>query len=216
MENQFEHLVYSRNVIELVTVGREFCHWVENVSCQERNEFVGTAIKILPLLYLKASVIPKSEIILNDFLESFVTENDYDNIRNRIMNKMGKFDEYLEVFTADMQRSEVPLSSTVSENLADIYQDIRNFLLNYRTGVTEIMNDALVELIKEFETYWGQRLVNVLRALHMVYYSNDEIADDDDNGQGDDITDNIKTDNWIISQRQMEWQNGLFKGKKKN
>ncbi len=214
MENQFEHLVYSRNVIELVTVGREFCHWVENVSGQERQEFVGTAIKILPLLYLKASVIPKPENMLNDFLESFVTENDYDNIRSRVMNKMGKFDEYLEVFTADMQRSEVPLSSTVSENLADIYQDIRNFLLNYRTGVTEIMNDALAELIREFETYWGQRLVNVLRALHMIYYSNDDLVDD--NEQGDDITENIKTDNWIISQRQKDWQNGLFKGKKKN
>ncbi len=211
MEEQFEHLVYSRNVIEFVTVGREFCNWLENVQEQDRKIFTGTALKILPLLYLKASVLPKSENMLDDFLESFVTEEDYEFVRHHVMHKMGRFDDYLEVFTADMQRSDAPLSSMVSENMADIYQDIKNFLLNYRTAVTEIMNDALVELIRQFELYWGQRLVNVLRALHQVYYGGEDLEEADESDEKDGLP---NSENWIISQRQKDWQNELFPGRK--
>ena len=34
------------------------------------------------------------------------------------------------------------------------------------------MNDALVESIEHFEDFWGQQLVNVFRAIHMLVYSN--------------------------------------------
>lgn len=211
MDDQFEHIVYSRNVIEFVTVGREFCNWLENVPEQDRKAFTGTALKILPLLYLKASVLPKGENMLDDFLESFVTEEDYEFVRYQVMRKMGRFDDYLEVFTPDMQRSETPLTSTVSENLADIYQDVKNFLLNYRTAATEIMNDALVELIRQFELYWGQRLVNVLRALHQVYYSGEDLDETEEN-QTDEPDDSFSDDD--IKERNKDWQNNLFSPKK--
>jgi len=211
MDDQFEHIVYSRNVIEFVTVGREFCNWLENVPEQDRKAFTGTALKILPLLYLKASVLPKGENMLDDFLESFVTEEDYEFVRYQVMRKMGRFDDYLEVFTPDMQRSETPLTSTVSENMADIYQDVKNFLLNYRTAATEIMNDALVELIRQFELYWGQRLVNVLRALHQVYYSGEDL-DETEEDQADEPDDSFSDDD--IKERNKDWQNNLFSPKK--
>lgn len=213
MEEQFEHLVYSRNVIEFVTVGREFCNLLENVQEQERKLFTGRALKILPLLYLKASVLPKSENMLDDFLESFVTEEDYEFVRYHVMKKMGRYDEYLEVFSADIQRSEGPLTSTVSENFADIYQDIKNFLLNYRTAVTEIMNDALVELNRQFELYWGQRLVNVLRALHQVYYSGEDIEESEEE-ISEDGDEKLNSDENMTSKQKKDWQNDLFSGKK--
>lgn len=180
MNEQFEHPVYSKNVIEFVTVCREFCKWLEDSEIESRKEFAWKALKMLPLLYLKSSILKKPELALDDFLEKFVTEADYEHIRNKINAIMGRFDDYLEVFTPDMQLSETPLISTVSENIADIYQDIKDFMLNYRTAVTEIMNDALVEIITQFETYWGQRLLNVLRAIHQVYYGNDEFDEENE------------------------------------
>ena len=45
------------------------------------------------------------------------------------------------------------------------------------------MNDALVICREHFAEFWGQRLVNVMRALHEVRYSKqtdtDEEAEDD-------------------------------------
>jgi len=173
-----KHSVYSKNVLEFVTVCREFCKWLENTEVEERDVFAWKALKMLPLLYLKTSVLEKPETVLDDFLEKIVTEKDYEYIHTRIRTIMGRFDEYLEVFTPDMQLSETPLISTVSENIADIYQDIKDFMHNYRTAVTDIMNDALAEVITQFETYWGQKLLNVLRAIHQAYYGNDDFIDD--------------------------------------
>ena len=38
-------------------------------------------------------------------------------------------------------------------------------------GNDEVMNDALFECYLSFEEYWGQNLVNVLRAIHKLVYS---------------------------------------------
>ena len=44
------------------------------------------------------------------------------------------------------------------------------------------MNDALAECIFHFRDFWGQRLVNVLRAIHMLLVSGENM--DDDNNKG--------------------------------
>lgn len=207
METDFDHPVYSKNVLEFVTVANEFCNWLEGTPTFERREFVETGRKMLPLLYLKASVLPKTEEMLeDDFLEKFVSEQDYEQILNAVLAKMGPYNDYLEVFTADMQRSVEPLTATISENLADIYQDIKDFLMSYRTAVTEIMNDALLELIQNFEEYWGQRLVNVLRALHNVAFSGENIDEDED--EEDPQEDKRNKEDWLISRMQKDWQQG--------
>lgn len=205
MENDFNHLVYSKNVVEFVTVANEYCAWIEKTMQFSRRQFIDTGVKLLPLLYLKASVLSKPELMLkDDFLDKAVTEEDYQQINNAVLFKMGPHNDYLEVFTADMQRSVEPLTASVSENLTDIYQDLKDFLMSYRTAVTEIMNDALHELISNFELYWGQRLVNVLRALHQVLYSGEELDETQDVEEVDEEKPN--TDNWLISKMQKQWQ----------
>jgi hypothetical protein len=206
MQTDFEHPVYSKNVIEFVTVAKEFCAWLENTANLSRSEFVDTGRKMLPLLYLKASVLPKSDTMLeDDFLEKFVSEEEYQQIVNAVLLKTGPYNDYLEVFTADMQRSVEPLTASISENLADIYQDIKDFLMSYRTAVTEIMNDALIELVGSFEEFWGQRLVNVLRALHEVAFNGEDIDEDED--ETDPLEDKRNTEDWLISKMQKNWQN---------
>jgi hypothetical protein len=136
-------------------------------------------------------------------------EEDYEFIRFQVQNKTGRFDDYLEVFTADMQRSDLPLTSTVSENMADIYQDVKDFLMGYRSAVTEIMNDALAELVTQFESYWGQRLVNVLRALHMVYYGGESLEEAEEELLPEADLEDKNTDHWIISRRQRDFQDDM-------
>ncbi len=206
MQTDFEHPVYSKSVIEFVTVAREFCSWLESTPSFPRSIFVETGRKMLPLLYLKISVLPKTETMLeDDFLEKYVAEEEYQQILNSVLVKMGPYNDYLEVFTADMQRSVEPLTATISENLADIYQDLKDFLMSYRTAVTEIMNEALIELMRSFEEYWGQKLVNVLRALHEVAYNGEDL--DAEDNETDQAKDTGNTEDWLISKMQKNWQN---------
>ncbi len=205
MEDSVSHIVYSKSVLEFVTVSNEFCNILENCGEYTRKEFIGIALKILPLLYLKAVVLPKTEEELADeFVDKVVDEDLYQHIQMLVRNKMGQHDDYLEVFTAEMQYSDVPLSANISEDLADIYQDIKNFIEAYKTAVTEIMNDALFETVGNFELVWGQRLVNTLRALHNVNFSGDDLSDEELEGEDGDKESN--SEDWIISKMQKSWQ----------
>jgi hypothetical protein len=80
----------------------------------------------------------------------------------------------------DMKYSDTPISAFISENIADIYQDVRNFVSVYQYELTEQMNDALYVCRDNFRTYWGQKLVNVLRPLHSLLYTNSERLDDEE------------------------------------
>lgn len=168
-------VIFDPRVVEFVTVAAEYCAFLERSEGALRNEFVDTLLKLLPLLYLKGSLLPECERMVDfDDLERFVTEDQYEVLRLTIADVMAERDDYLDVFVADMKYSDTPIRKTVSEDLADIWQDIKNFVCLFRTGVNQTMNDALVECRESFAAYWGQTLVNTLRALHEVKYSLDD------------------------------------------
>jgi hypothetical protein len=77
-----------------------------------------------------------------------------------------------------MKYSDTPVTKNISEDLADIYQDIKNFVCLFQVGINETMHDAIVECYSHFGQYWGQTLVNTLRALHDIRYNSPEENDD--------------------------------------
>ena len=176
MEKDKTSVVYGRDVMEFVTVVVEYCAFLEQAVGKERLAFVDTLTKLLPLLYLKASLLPKYEI-LNEayYSEDFVTEEDYNMVRTHIYNIMGEKDDYLDVFVEDMKYSESPILATVSENLADIYQELKNFAMRYKNAADEEeMMNVLADVKEEFQYSWGQKVVNVMRALHEVRYAEED------------------------------------------
>ena len=182
MNNDNNSSVYERDILELVTVAVEFCASVENASEKDRKIFISTMQKLLPLLYLKGVLAPKYELTEEcdaDSLSSFVSMENYDIVRNNVAFVMGEYDSFLDVFVEDMKYSDTPILSSVSENIADIYQDLKNFVCAYKDGTEEMRYDAIVMCKSNFENYWGQRLVNVLRALHEINYG-ERINEDED------------------------------------
>lgn len=165
------HFVYSSNVIEFVTVAAETCLFLEHTTEFERDDFVQKSVKLLPLLYLKTSLVNIPESVSDENVERFVTEEDYRFIIEQVEAILGPDDSYLEVFHPDMALSDTPIAAFVSENLADIYQELKDFAANYQLGDEDIMNDALVLCLTTFGEHWGQKLLNALRALHALRFS---------------------------------------------
>ena len=75
------------------------------------------------------------------------------------------------MFLPDMVYSDTPIKKCISEDLADIYQDLKDFISVFQLGLNETMNDSLVVCKEHFREFWGQRLVNTMRALHDVKHS---------------------------------------------
>ncbi len=201
MEPSSDH-IYSRNVIEFVAVANEFCKYSERASELKGDELLKILQRILPLMYLKASLLPQLNPFFEDGNEKFVTESDWLKIQNILKEKFGTANDYLEVFDERMTESEGPVVSTISENMADIYQDIKDFLLLYQTGTVEVMNDAVWECRMNFENFWGQKLVNSMRAIHRFLYSGEEIGKIEN--EFTENEENRNTSDWFITRRQKD------------
>lgn len=194
MSDNIKEIVYGSEAIEFVTVAVEYCIFLESFENLTTEEFADKVTKLLPLLYLKAQLLPTIEIDEEEqgVIEDAVTEGDYNFILNRVTDVMGQYNDYLEVFVRDMQYSDEPILAHIAENLADIYQDLRNFVTVYQLGVDEHMYEALYNCLENFKLYWGQTLVNVLRALHAVRYPVGEVSFLDD-----DLLDTNDEDEWL-------------------
>ena len=166
-----QHPVHSKNVIEFITVAAEYCLFLENSTQENTLSFIDKIIKIIPLLYLKTLLLPPLEPALYETLNQFISEEEYNLIHRQIIDLIGQYDEYLEVFHPDMPYSDTPILASISEDLADIYQNLKDTVTNFQSADLQIMNDVLAICKENFQHYWGQKSLNALRALHNVLYS---------------------------------------------
>lgn len=177
-------VIFDKNVIEFVTVAAEFCGFLERAERMNRSTLVDTTLKLLPLLYLKASLLPPCEAIGEEMPESYVTEEIYEILRINLSDILAEKDDYLEVFVPDMAYSDQPIRKCISEDLTDIYQDIKDFIFVFQLGLNETMNDSLALCKENFALLWGQKLVNTMRALHDVKYNAD--VETEGGGEGEE------------------------------
>ncbi|MBR3633385.1 MAG: DUF5063 domain-containing protein [Bacteroidaceae bacterium] len=164
-------MIYSKDVIDFVKLAADYCLKLEHSREATPRELVKAMLNSLPYLYIKGTALLETTGE-NDLMsiDPQVTEEDYNFVRNGVYDVLGRYDEYLDVFVEDMKYSDKPILRSVSEDLADIYQDLRNFLAVYRDGIEEMMTAALYEVLDNFKEYWGQKCVNVMRALHDILY----------------------------------------------
>jgi len=171
IENLPDHIVYSPQVIDFVTVAAETCLFLEHTTDFSREEFVSRGAKMLALLYLKTSMLEIPERVYEDMTERFVSEEEYNDVKGQLELLLGEKDSYLETFHPDMSLSDTPIAAFISENLTDVYQELKDFAANYQLADTDVMNDALVTCLETFGEHWGQKTLNALRALHSIRYS---------------------------------------------
>ena len=117
--------------------------------------------------------------------EHYVTEETYEVLRLTLASILAERDDYLDVFVEDMKYSDQPITRYISEDLADIYQDVKDFIFVFSLGLNQTMHDALAICQENFRLYWGQKLVNTLRALHETRYTQSEDENDEDGTEAD-------------------------------
>ena len=181
-----EKKIYSRPVIEFAASANEYCKYLEATGDINGIEILKVTQRLLPFIYLRASLLPMLEPLLEDATEKSVTEFDWTRMHDNLLTKMGNNDPYPVIVSAG-DPSDGLYTGSIAESLTDIYQDLKDFIVSYKSGNEEVMNDAVWEVLMNFEEFWGKKLLNVLTAIHAVLYS--EAEEKDQNEQpGDDKT----------------------------
>jgi hypothetical protein len=132
-----------------------------------------------------------------------VSEQDWSEIYRKIAACMEGNNDFLDIpADNEFDRSEL-ITRKVSEDMSDIYQDLRDFLEIYRNSPEDVMNDALWECQNNFLSFWGAKILRVSSALHKIYIG--EVKINENTTAKDTQATEIDTRNWFISKRQQEY-----------
>lgn len=208
--NNEQHLVYSKQVIEFITIANEYCSFVEGVSELSLQNFVTISHKLLSLLYYKTLTLPQLENEYNEGNEKFVTEQDWNLIKEKVSQKLKQYDSFLNIQTTITKAVDELESTTVSECFADIYQDLKDCTTLYQIGTAEIMNDGVWECRQNFEQFWGPRLISLLQVMHDLLFSGEPLNENVENTDKKEASyDEIDTASWFLTKKIEQQKNQL-------
>lgn len=162
-------IVQSKPVMEMLAVSMEYCRFISEIQQYELPEAFDFLQKILPALYLKGSLFPSLEAADDSANERFVTEEEYETMRVRIAARLGERDYFSTVDLANDDINAVPIA--LSELLADIYTDLKDFILLYAKESLAAKENAVANCRYYFQTGWGARVTQALPYIHFVLSS---------------------------------------------
>jgi hypothetical protein len=169
MENNIDK-VEAKNTKELYLIASQYCTFMEHIHTFEQNQIIDYLLKIMPLMYLKGSLIPDIEIEDTAACEQFVTEEQYELLYLKLKEKLAEI-EFFEVYS--LQENEIRTCS-ICEMLSDIYQDMKDFILLYDKNTLAAQTSALFMHKRHFIDAWGKNISILLNCLHYLAYPIDQ------------------------------------------
>lgn len=176
-ENPLNEPVYTKNVIEMLTLANEYCLFVEKAENYKSEDILEYTRKIFPMLYLKASLLPNIMPENEEANERFVTAENWENIFNALREKFKDYDEYYYIDNSNISETD-PIKASLADNLSDIYQDLKDFVVLYQKNTRDAKENAVFHCKYLFEHHWGYRVVNALKYLHHLTFTNLSLEED--------------------------------------
>lgn len=157
--------VFTRQIIEFITVSNEFCLFTEKVETYSKVDIVEYYRRILPFLYLKGSLVKPVEPSSEEASERFVTQEEWETLFNTLRNKLYPDDHFW--VSTDMydENAEIEKAS-IAECIADIYQDMKDFLMLYQKSHYVSKENAINDVCGHFDNHWGPAVIKCMHAMH--------------------------------------------------
>lgn len=168
--NNLQEPVYSKKVIEMLTVANEYCLFLEKAEDYTKESILAFLQKICPLIYLKASLLPDIPGANEDAAEHFVKEEEWEAILHKLHSVLGDDDQFFYLDHHEKSHTDA-IRSSLSESFADIYQDLKDFVLLYQKPQKAAMEYAVYDCKHLFEKHFGYLLVNAQQKIHYLLYT---------------------------------------------
>ena len=157
-------------VIELVKLCGNYCATIEKGEKLSLHELLDNISVNLMAVYQRTFTVTRFQTKYESEPQHFLTEKQYNKVREGLLSMLEKKDQYTEIFDPNKPTARNAFQASISEDLTDIYQDFYDFVQWYGVGTFESVNDSVIELLNNFDKYWGIKLLNVLRAIHYIRY----------------------------------------------
>lgn len=175
---------------EMLHLCSEYCKILDQAEKMPLHEFLDKVSVSLMAVYKKTYSFTRFQTKYENEPQHFLTEKQYNKVCGTLKTILDKKDSYIEIINPDKLSSREPFQARISEDLSDIYQDFYDFVQWYSDGTFESVNDSVIELLNNFDKYWGIKLLNALKAIHFIrYMKKDSALFRDPSGDGDEEND---------------------------
>jgi hypothetical protein len=159
-------MVTSCDILEFSALVRRFCHWAENLSVGNDDEVLAAhrMLADLQLNVLSLRIPDVDETVEPDRL----TQADWSAVRDNL-NRL-PVDSYWKIF--DVFTEESPVFCTISDDLADIYGDLKEGLRIFDLGH---ISEAVWQWRFLYFIHWGRNLTGAQTALHQYLFESDSL-----------------------------------------
>lgn len=155
---------------ELFRLCNEYCRAMDRTDNLPLHEFLDNISVSLMAVYQKTFSIARFQTKYENEPKHSLTEKQYNKVRIALKEFIGNKDEYQEIIDPNRPSARVIFKASIAEDLTDIFQDFYDFCQWYGEGTFESNNDSIIELLNNFDKYWGIKLLNVLKAIHIIRY----------------------------------------------
>lgn len=167
MDQDNLELVKSKQVLEMITVAHDFCLFTESIKDKDLKDVIGYYQKVLPLLYIKGALLPIIEPEDLSANVKYVSEEHWQEIFFVLEEKFGENDKY---WFPDINNE--LMKESLSDNLADIYQDMKDFVILFQDARLASKENAAADIQILFGIHWGIRATKALYQLHLIVFNN--------------------------------------------
>ena len=156
--------------VEMLKLCSDYCEVLEQAEKLPLHEFLDNVAVSLMDVYQKTFSFTRFQTKYENEPQHFLTEKQYNKVCNSLKGVLEKKDNYVEVLDPNRPTLREPFKASIAEDLTDIYQDFYDYVHWYSEGTFESLNDSVIELLNNFDKYWGIKLLNVLKAMHVIRY----------------------------------------------
>ena len=163
----------TKPVKEFINVATKYIHLIDSRNKLSGIQILQQAFILLPQLCLCGMNLPDI-LRMSDYELPDKAVKEWSDINKSIQSKLKENDVYHQVFdpfdTDDIQ----PTSSSVSNDLSEIYQDIKPGLQEWERASADDRRTIIWDWKFLFENHWGAHATSAFKALYWLLYSHIE------------------------------------------
>lgn len=153
-------------VEQFVELVRRYIARIDGLPGPTAREFLLECAILLPQIYSLSHQLPDVDLPESDSLERGTIP--IEPPMGKIMKLLGKYDLYSEVFDPLLDTDAI--KATLSDDLSDIYSDLKGPLMKYDSRGKANQWVAIWEWKFNMQIHWGHHVVGSLRAIHSLIY----------------------------------------------
>lgn len=154
------------SIHEFSVAAREYCKFIEEDETTKSQDYVLRCLQLLLTLHLRGLKLPG---LGTGKSENGIGLEQWQVIRARIASRLDR-DAYSMIFEP-FDESPAPLLGSLSDDLADIWKDLKEGLLQFDLGTTSGIENAVWMWRFGLEYHWGTRhSAHAIGALHHLLF----------------------------------------------